>query len=51
VSALRGLVFDNYGEVTMNISPDSIFTGALGAALFAHRGQVGTAHAVEGASA
>ncbi len=37
VGALRGLVHENYGEVTLNISPDSIYTGALGAALFAHR--------------
>jgi len=37
VGALRGLIVDNYGEVTMNISPDSIYTGALGAALFARR--------------
>jgi benzoyl-CoA reductase subunit A len=37
VSALRGLVKDNYGERTLNISPDSIYTGALGAALFAWR--------------
>jgi benzoyl-CoA reductase subunit A len=37
VGALRGLVAENYGERTMNISPDSIFTGALGAALFARR--------------
>jgi benzoyl-CoA reductase subunit A len=37
VGALRDLVRENYGEVTMNISPDSIYTGALGAALFARR--------------
>ena len=37
VTALAGLVRENYGELTMNISPDSIFTGALGAALFARR--------------
>ncbi len=36
VRALRQLVSENYGERTLNISPDSIFTGALGAALFAH---------------
>jgi benzoyl-CoA reductase subunit A len=41
VGALRGLVHENYGEVTLNISPDSIYTGALGAALFAHREWVG----------
>jgi benzoyl-CoA reductase subunit A len=37
VDALAGLVRDHYGELTMNISPDSIYTGALGAALFARR--------------
>jgi benzoyl-CoA reductase subunit A len=38
VDALRDLIFDNYGKVQINISPDSIYTGALGAALFALRG-------------
>jgi benzoyl-CoA reductase subunit A len=37
VDALTGLVRENYGERTMNISPDSIYTGAMGAALFARR--------------
>ncbi|MGE0708839.1 MAG: BadF/BadG/BcrA/BcrD ATPase family protein [Planctomycetota bacterium] len=37
VAALRELVQENYGEVTLNISPSSIYTGALGAALFAQR--------------
>ncbi len=37
VGALRGLVQENYGEVTINVSSDSIYTGALGAAHFAHR--------------
>jgi len=37
VEALRKLVHENYGDVAINISPDSIYTGALGAALFAHR--------------
>ena len=37
VSVLRSLVADNYGERTLNISPDSIYTGAIGAALFAVR--------------
>jgi benzoyl-CoA reductase subunit A len=35
--ALRDLVRENYGERRLNISPDSIYTGALGAALFALR--------------
>jgi benzoyl-CoA reductase subunit A len=37
VAVLRALVRENYGPRTLNISPDSIFTGALGAALFARR--------------
>ncbi|MCO5168618.1 MAG: acyl-CoA dehydratase activase [Planctomycetes bacterium] len=37
VAALRQLVEEGYGKVTMNISPDSIYTGALGAAHFALR--------------
>jgi len=37
VAALERLIEENYGERTLNISPDSIYTGALGAALFAHR--------------
>jgi benzoyl-CoA reductase subunit A len=37
VRAIRELIGENYGERTLNISPDSIYTGALGAALFAHR--------------
>lgn len=40
VGALRRLVSEHYGEVTLNISDDSIFTGALGAALFALRDAV-----------
>jgi benzoyl-CoA reductase subunit A len=37
VRALRGLVRESYGERTLNISADSIYTGALGAAIFALR--------------
>jgi len=37
VDALRSLVAENYGARTLNISPGSIYTGALGAALFALR--------------
>ena len=37
VDALRILVEENYGEVTINISPASIYTGAHGAAIFAVR--------------
>lgn len=36
VKVLRELVAENYGEeIAINIHPDSIYTGALGAALFA----------------
>jgi benzoyl-CoA reductase subunit A len=37
VKALRQLVIENYGDLTLNINPDSIYTGALGAATFANR--------------
>lgn len=37
VRELKKLVTENYGEVTININPESIYTGALGAATFAHR--------------
>jgi benzoyl-CoA reductase subunit A len=37
VRELRRLVKENYGDVTINIDPDSIYTGALGAAAFAQR--------------
>ena len=37
VRAIRDLVQENYGARTLNISPESIYTGALGAALFATR--------------
>lgn len=37
VQELKGLVAKHYGERTLNIHPDSIYTGALGAALFASR--------------
>ena len=37
VRAIRELVEENYTARTINISPDSIYTGALGAALFANR--------------
>jgi benzoyl-CoA reductase subunit A len=37
-AALKELVADNYGaNIRLNIAADSIFTGALGAAIFAHR--------------
>ena len=37
VKSLRELVKENYGDVTININPDSIYTGALGGATFAWR--------------
>ena len=37
VRAIRELVEENYGARTINISADSIYTGALGAALFSKR--------------
>jgi len=37
VSVLKEIAYENYGEVTMNVNPDSIYTGALGAATFAQR--------------
>jgi len=37
VKELRSLVAENYGERTMNIHRDSIYMGALGAALYARR--------------
>jgi benzoyl-CoA reductase subunit A len=37
VRELRKLVKENYGDVTININPESIYTGALGAAAFARR--------------
>ncbi|GJL81834.1 MAG: hypothetical protein DHS20C01_14680 [marine bacterium B5-7] len=41
VKELRLLVNENYGDVTINIDPDSIYTGALGAAEFARRAGTG----------
>jgi len=37
VKQLRELVQENYGDVQINIDPDSIYTGALGGAEFARR--------------
>jgi benzoyl-CoA reductase subunit A len=37
VRELKKLVAENYGELTLNINPDSIYTGALGGATFARR--------------
>ncbi|KIL98587.1 Benzoyl-CoA reductase subunit BadF [Paramagnetospirillum magnetotacticum MS-1] len=40
VRELRKLIKENYGDVTINIDPDSIYTGALGGATFAVRAVV-----------
>ncbi len=40
VRELRKLVKENYGEVTININANSIYTGALGGAEFARRSAV-----------
>ncbi|NLD68877.1 MAG: benzoyl-CoA reductase subunit A [Limnobacter sp.] len=40
VRALKELVEENYGRLTLNIDPDSIYTGALGGATFAWRAVV-----------
>ncbi|MEQ1566367.1 MAG: BadF/BadG/BcrA/BcrD ATPase family protein [Myxococcota bacterium] len=37
VKSLQQLVVENYGARVLNISPSSIYTGALGAAMFAQR--------------
>lgn len=41
VRELRKVIKENYGDVTININPESIYTGALGAAEFARRAHVG----------
>jgi benzoyl-CoA reductase subunit A len=46
VSALTALVRENYGDRRLNISADSIYTGALGAAMFA----AGAARVEDGAT-
>jgi benzoyl-CoA reductase subunit A len=40
VKSLRELIAENYGEMTININPESIYTGALGGATFAWRAVV-----------
>ncbi|OGA21467.1 MAG: benzoyl-CoA reductase subunit A [Betaproteobacteria bacterium RIFCSPLOWO2_02_FULL_67_19] len=47
VKSLRDLIFDNYGEMTINIDPDSIYTGALGGATFAWRAVIEEGKVVE----
>jgi len=47
VRELKKLVFENYGEVKINIDPDSIYTGALGGAEFARRAAEGRMEGVD----
>ena len=47
VKSLTDLVHENYGEVTLNIDPDSIYTGALGGATFAWRAVVEEGKSIE----
>ena len=43
VRELRDVLKENYGDIVININPDSIYTGALGAAEFACRAYSGGA--------
>ena len=47
VKALNDLVRENYGPLTLNINPDSIYTGALGGATFAWRAVVEEGKSIE----
>ncbi len=47
VKSLRDLIHENYGQLTINIDPDSIYTGALGGATFAWRAVVDDGKVVE----
>ena len=47
VKALKDLVKENYGELQLNIDPDSIYTGALGGATFAWRAVVQDGKSIE----
>ncbi|MFA5914700.1 MAG: benzoyl-CoA reductase subunit A [Burkholderiales bacterium] len=47
VKSLNDLVRENYGELKLNIDPDSIYTGALGGATFAWRAVVEEGKLVE----
>ena len=50
VRELRKVIVENYGDVVININPDSIYTGALGAAEFARRAHAGEATQEEAAA-
>ena len=43
VRALREVGEENYGQLILNIAPDSIYTGAIGAGTFAMRDIAGGA--------
>ncbi|MCV0426126.1 MAG: benzoyl-CoA reductase subunit A [Roseibium sp.] len=47
VRELKKLIAENYGDVTININPDSIYTGALGGAEFARRAAEGHSEGIE----
>jgi benzoyl-CoA reductase subunit A len=47
VRELKKLVLENYGEVKINIDPESIYTGALGGAEFARRAVMGRMEGVD----
>ncbi len=47
VRELKKLIAENYGDVTININPDSIYTGALGGAEFARRAAEGHMEGIE----
>ncbi|MBE0547072.1 MAG: benzoyl-CoA reductase subunit A [Rubrivivax sp.] len=47
VKSLKELIKENYGDVTLNIDPDSIYTGALGGATFAWRAVVEEGKSIE----
>lgn len=47
VKSLKELVGENYGALTLNIDPDSIYTGALGGATFAWRAVVEEGKSIE----
>jgi len=47
VRELKKLVAENYGEVKINIDPESIYTGALGGAEFARRAAQGHREGVQ----
>jgi benzoyl-CoA reductase subunit A len=47
VTALKELVEENNGKLTLHIDPDSIYTGALGGATFAYRAVVQEGKTVE----